>query len=177
MSAIGFVLLMLALVFGRDVAESSWGAYFNLKGPDLALILIGYGFVASVLPVWLLLAPRDYLSTFMKIGVIALLAVAIIVIRPDLQFPAVNKFIDGSGMMISFPIEVRFVAPDDIPLSTAYGEQRGYIAVHRYVGEPFERRSSEINEIGRHQRQHARRQKAQHAGDERGDDSDVRHGA
>ena len=97
MSAIGFVLLMLALVFGREVAESSWGPYFNLKGPDLALILIGYGFVASVLPVWLLLAPRDYLSTFMKIGVIALLGVAIIIIRPDLQMPAVTKFIDGSG--------------------------------------------------------------------------------
>src|SRR5262245_51851419 len=97
MSAIGFVLLMIALIYGRDVAESSWGAYFNLKGPDLALILIGYGFVASVLPVWLLLAPRDYLSTFMKIGVIALLAVAIIILRPDLQMPAVTKFIDGSG--------------------------------------------------------------------------------
>jgi carbon starvation protein len=97
MSVIGFVLLMIALVFGRDVAESSWGAYFNLKGPDLALILIGYGFVASVLPVWLLLAPRDYLSTFMKIGVIGLLGIAIIILRPDLQMPAVTKFIDGSG--------------------------------------------------------------------------------
>jgi carbon starvation protein len=97
MSAIGFVLLMLALVFGRDVAESAWGPYFNLKGPELALILIGYGFVASVLPVWLLLAPRDYLSTFMKIGVIAMLGVAIILIRPDLQMPAITKFVDGSG--------------------------------------------------------------------------------
>jgi carbon starvation protein len=97
MSAIGFVLLMIALIFGREVAESSWGAYFNLKGPELALILIGYGFVASVLPVWLLLAPRDYLSTFMKIGVIALLGVAIIIIRPDLQMPAITKFVDGSG--------------------------------------------------------------------------------
>jgi carbon starvation protein len=97
MSAIGFVLLMLALIYGREVAESSWGPYFNLKGPELALILIGYGFVASVLPVWLLLAPRDYLSTFMKIGVIALLGVAIIAIRPDLQMPSVTKFIDGSG--------------------------------------------------------------------------------
>jgi carbon starvation protein len=97
MSLIGFVLLMIALIFGRDVAESSYGAYFNLKGPELALILIGYGFVASVLPVWLLLAPRDYLSTFMKIGVIALLGVAIVVIRPDLQMPSVTRFIDGSG--------------------------------------------------------------------------------
>jgi carbon starvation protein len=71
--------------------------YFNLSGPTLALIIIGYGFVASVLPVWLLLAPRDYLSTFMKIGVITLLAIAIMVVRPDLQMPAVTKFIDGSG--------------------------------------------------------------------------------
>jgi carbon starvation protein len=98
MSAIGFVLLMIALVYGRTVAETpDWAVWFNLKGPDLALILIGYGFVASVLPVWLLLAPRDYLSTFMKIGVIGLLAIAIIIIRPDLQMPAVTKFVDGSG--------------------------------------------------------------------------------
>ena len=72
-------------------------AYFNLSGPQLALIIIGYGFVASVLPVWLLLAPRDYLSTFMKIGVITLLAIAIIIVHPDLQMPALTKYIDGSG--------------------------------------------------------------------------------
>ena len=72
-------------------------AFFNLSGPQLALIIIGYGFVASVLPVWLLLAPRDYLSTFMKIGVITLLAIAIIIVRPDLQMPALTKYIDGSG--------------------------------------------------------------------------------
>jgi len=98
MSAIGFVLLMLALVYGRSIAESpELAPYFNLSGPTLALIIIGYGFVASVLPVWLLLAPRDYLSTFMKIGVITLLAIAIIIVRPDLQMPAFTKFVDGSG--------------------------------------------------------------------------------
>ena len=98
MSAIGFVLLMVALVYGRTVAESpELAPYFNLSGPTLALIIIGYGFVASVLPVWLLLAPRDYLSTFMKIGVITLLAIAIIIVRPDLQMPAFTKFVDGSG--------------------------------------------------------------------------------
>jgi len=98
MSAIGFVLLMAALVYGRSVAESpELAPYFNLSGPTLALIIIGYGFVASVLPVWLLLAPRDYLSTFMKIGVITLLAVAIIIVRPDLEMPAFTKFVDGSG--------------------------------------------------------------------------------
>jgi len=98
MSLIGFVLLMLALVFGRNVAETpALAAYFNISGPNLALIIIGYGFCASVLPVWLLLAPRDYLSTFMKVGVVALLALAIIVVRPDLQMPAVTKYIDGTG--------------------------------------------------------------------------------
>jgi len=98
MSAIGFVLLMAALIYGRTISETpALAAYFNLSGPTLALIIIGYGFVASVLPVWLLLAPRDYLSTFMKIGVITLLAIAIIVVRPDLQMPALTKFVDGSG--------------------------------------------------------------------------------
>ena len=98
MSAIGFVLLMIALVYGRTVSETpAIAAYFNLTGPDLALIIIGYGFVASVLPVWLLLAPRDYLSTFMKVGVVMLLAIAIILVRPELQMPAVTKFIDGTG--------------------------------------------------------------------------------
>lgn len=98
MSAIGFVLLMAALVYGRTVSETpALAAYFDLSGPQLALIIIGYGFVASVLPVWLLLAPRDYLSTFMKIGVITLLAIAIIVVHPDLQMPALTKYVDGSG--------------------------------------------------------------------------------
>ena len=98
MSLIGCVLLLAALVYGRTVAETpALAAYFDFKGETLALIIIGYGFVASVLPVWLLLAPRDYLSTFLKIGTIALLAVGIIIVRPDLQMPAVTKFIDGTG--------------------------------------------------------------------------------
>ena len=98
MSAIGAVLLLAALVFGRTVAETpALAAWFTCRGPTLALIVIGYGFVASVLPVWLLLAPRDYLSTFLKIGTILLLAVGIIVVRPDLQMPAVTKFVDGTG--------------------------------------------------------------------------------
>jgi carbon starvation protein len=98
MSLIGCVLLLAALTYGRTVAETpALAAYFDFKGETLALIIIGYGFVASVLPVWLLLAPRDYLSTFLKIGTIALLAVGIIIVRPDLQMPAVTKFIDGSG--------------------------------------------------------------------------------
>ena len=72
-------------------------AIFNLSGTTLALIIIGYGFVASVLPVWLLLAPRDYLSTFLKVGTIILLAIGVIIVRPDLQMPAVTNFVDGSG--------------------------------------------------------------------------------
>src|SRR5215471_11646188 len=98
MSAIGVVLLMAALIYGRTVSETpTLAAYFDFAGPTLALIIIGYGFVASVLPVWLLLAPRDYLSTFMKIGTIVLLALANLLVRPDLQMPAVTKFIDGTG--------------------------------------------------------------------------------
>ena len=98
MSLIGLVLLLAALIYGQTVSQTpSLAAYFNLSGPTLALVIIGYGFVASVLPVWLLLAPRDYLSTFMKIGVVTLLALAIIIVRPDLQMPALTKFVDGTG--------------------------------------------------------------------------------
>ena len=98
MSLIGGVLLLAALIYGRTVAAAPHLAhYFDLPGTSLALIIIGYGFVASVLPVWLLLAPRDYLSTFLKIGAIALLAVGVIIVRPDLQMPALTKFVDGAG--------------------------------------------------------------------------------
>ncbi len=98
MSIIGFVLLMAALVYGRTVAETpALASWFTFSGPTLALLIIAYGFCASVLPVWLLLAPRDYLSTFLKIGTIVLLAIGIIIVRPDLQMPAVTRFIDGTG--------------------------------------------------------------------------------
>jgi carbon starvation protein len=98
MSVLGAVLLLAALIYGRAVAETpALAVYFNLSGETLALTIIGYGFVASVLPVWLLLAPRDYLSTFLKIGTITLLAIGIIIVRPNLEMPAVTRFIDGSG--------------------------------------------------------------------------------
>ena len=98
MSAIGAVLLLLGLVYGKTVAETpALAALFDFSGPQLALMVIGYGFVASVLPVWLLLAPRDYLSTFLKIGTITLLAIGILIVRPNLEMPAVTRFIDGSG--------------------------------------------------------------------------------
>jgi carbon starvation protein len=98
MSAIGVVLLLVALVYGKTVSENpQLAAFFDLRGETLALFLIGYGFVASVLPVWLLLAPRDYLSTFLKIGTMALLAVGILAVQPDLKMPAATRFIDGTG--------------------------------------------------------------------------------
>jgi carbon starvation protein len=98
MSAIGVVLLLAALVYGRTVSETpELAAWFDLRGETLALLLIGYGFVASVLPVWLLLAPRDYLSTFMKVGTMLLLALGILWVQPELKMPSITKFIDGTG--------------------------------------------------------------------------------
>ena len=97
-SLIGFVLLMLAIVGGQWVHDSpTWGAAFTFTGIELTWMLIGYGFVASVIPVWLLLAPRDYLSTFLKIGTILALAVGILLVAPHLRMPAITRFIDGSG--------------------------------------------------------------------------------
>jgi carbon starvation protein len=92
-SLIGCVLLLLAVVAGNWVAETRWGAsWFNLSPVALSWLVIIYGFAASVLPVWLLLAPRDYLSTFMKVGTIALLAVGIVIARPAMQAPAISSF-------------------------------------------------------------------------------------
>ena len=98
MSLLGFVPLMLAIVLGQYVSQSPVLApLFTYKAESIALMLIGYGFVASVMPVWLLLAPRDYLSTFLKIGTILGLAIGIMVVAPEMRMPAVSRFIDGSG--------------------------------------------------------------------------------
>ncbi|MBN9290289.1 MAG: carbon starvation protein A [Hyphomicrobium denitrificans] len=98
MSLIGFALLLLSLIYGRHVAEDPvLAAMFDYSGEQLSMMLIAYGFVASVLPVWMLLAPRDYLSTFLKIGTIAGLALGIFFVLPDLKMPAVTKFVDGTG--------------------------------------------------------------------------------
>jgi carbon starvation protein len=97
-SVIGLVLLMAALVGGSSVAaDPTWAAMFTWTGTQLAWALIGYGFIASVLPVWLVLAPRDYLSTFLKIGTILMLAVGILFTWPELQMPATTRFLDGTG--------------------------------------------------------------------------------
>ncbi|MGG1442287.1 carbon starvation CstA family protein [Brevibacillus laterosporus] len=97
-SVIGIVLLFASLYFGQAVAESpTWAPLFDYEGTQLAIMIIIYGFIASVLPVWFLLAPRDYLSSFLKIGTIAFLAIGIIFTLPNLQMPALTKFIDGTG--------------------------------------------------------------------------------
>jgi len=97
-SVIGLFFLIFAIISGGWVAESpTWAPYFDYTGVQLTWMLVGYGFVAAVLPVWLLLAPRDYLSTFLKIGTIVGLAIGILIMRPTLTMPAVTKFIDGTG--------------------------------------------------------------------------------
>jgi carbon starvation protein len=94
----GVALLLLALYGGKLVAEQPvLASLFTFKATTLAYLVIGYGFVASVLPVWLLLAPRDYLSTFMKLGTIGALAIAIMIVLPPLRLPAVTQFVNGTG--------------------------------------------------------------------------------
>ncbi len=97
-SVIGFVLLMLSIMGGQWAQESpTLGPLLTFDGKSLTWMLIGYGFVAAVLPVWLLLAPRDYLSTFLKIGTIVALAIGIVVVAPGLKMPAITQFAAGSG--------------------------------------------------------------------------------
>jgi len=101
-SIIGVVLLMSALIYGQTVASDPvWGPFFTWHGTQLAWAIIIYGAVASSLPVWLMLAPRDYLSTFLKIGTIVALAIGIYYVAPPLAMPATTRFIDGSGPVFS----------------------------------------------------------------------------
>ncbi|WP_434382094.1 carbon starvation CstA family protein [Melittangium boletus] len=101
-SVLGFVLLMLSIFLGGQVSESpTLAPLFTFDARALAWMLIAYGFCAAVLPVWLLLAPRDYLSTFLKIGTILVLALGIVLAAPDLKMPAVTRFVDGSGPVFS----------------------------------------------------------------------------
>ncbi|MDZ5458425.1 carbon starvation CstA family protein [Azohydromonas lata] len=101
-SAFGVVLLLGSIFLGRVVAESpTWGPMFTLNGPQLAWALIVYGAIAASLPVWLMLAPRDYLSTFLKIGTIVALALGIYFVAPLLSMPSTTRFIDGSGPVFS----------------------------------------------------------------------------
>lgn len=101
-SIIGFVLLILALYFGNYIGQHEfWREIFTVSPTNLTIIMIVYGFVAAILPVWFLLAPRDYLSTFLKIGVILIMALAILIVRPDVTMPSVTPYIDGSGPVFS----------------------------------------------------------------------------
>lgn len=103
-SAFGVIALLAAVVAGQWVHGSPLQAILTVDGRTLAWGIMIYGLLASVLPVWLLLAPRDYLSSFLKIGAVALLGVAIIILAPPLQMPAVTKFIDGTGPVVAGPV-------------------------------------------------------------------------
>jgi carbon starvation protein len=96
-SILGCVLVVLAIFGGQWVSHSHLAAMFTLTGATIAILILIYAFAASALPVWLLLAPRDYLSTFVKLGTIAILALGILLVRPTLQMPALTRFVDGSG--------------------------------------------------------------------------------
>ncbi len=97
---IGVVLLTLAVIYGRNISQSAYAGWFTFDKKTLTLLLAGYGFFASALPVWLLLSPRDYLSTIMKLAVIGVLAVGVIVVAPDLKMPAFTGYINGGGPLI-----------------------------------------------------------------------------
>jgi carbon starvation protein len=101
---IGVALMILAVVLGRPVAESSIGSWFLLSRHQITFALCVYGFAASVLPVWMLLTPRDYLSTFMKIGTILFLILGIVIVHPTLQAPAISQFAGGGGPVIPGPL-------------------------------------------------------------------------
>ena len=100
-SAIGVIAVVAAVVFGHYIPDSFLGPYFTLSTEGIVIAMAIYGFVASVLPVWLLLVPRDYLSSYMKIGTIALLVIGVVVVHPDLKMPAITEFVGGGGPIFS----------------------------------------------------------------------------
>ncbi len=99
-SAIGVVLLIAAVIVGRTFAGSSYASALTFTGHEITLLMMAYGFIASVLPVWFLLEPRDYLSTYMKLGTIVLLIIGVFIVHPNIQFPTVTQFIHGGGPII-----------------------------------------------------------------------------
>jgi len=97
-SVLGFILVLLAIFGGQWASQNpTMAGVFTLRAPTLAILIIVYGFAASALPVWLLLAPRDYLSTFVKLGTIGLLGIGIVALHPTLHMPALTRFVDGTG--------------------------------------------------------------------------------
>jgi carbon starvation protein len=103
-TAIGVAGLFLAVILGKPIAASAIGPWFHLSREQLIVAMGAYGFIASVLPVWLLLCPRDYLSSFMKIGTIAFLVVAVMIVNPELKMPAMSAFAGGGGPIIPGPL-------------------------------------------------------------------------
>ena len=99
-SVIGVTGLLFAVYMGGKIADSSWAAAFTLSPHKVTLLMAGYGFIASVLPVWLLLCPRDYLSSYLKIGTVAFLIIGVILVHPNLQMPAVTPFVSGGGPVV-----------------------------------------------------------------------------
>src|SRR5438132_1343943 len=97
---IGVIGLLLAVYLGGRVADSSWATAFTLSPHKVTLLMAGYGFIASVLPVWLLLCPRDYLSSYLKIGTVAILILGVILVHPNLQMPAITPFVSGGGPVV-----------------------------------------------------------------------------
>ncbi|MEH7387157.1 carbon starvation protein A [Bacillus sp. JJ1521] len=103
-TTVGFLLIVLAIVLGPNIQGTWLGDLLTLEKSTLAIILPLYAFFAAALPVWLLLAPRDYLSTFMKIGVFAALIIGVFIVNPTVQFPAVTEFINGGGPVVAGPV-------------------------------------------------------------------------
>ena len=101
---IGVILLSLAVIYGKYIPDSSFASWFQFDKPTLTILIAVYGFLASVLPVWVLLSPRDYLSSIMKLAVVAMLAVGIIIVMPELKMPAFTPFIHGGGPIIPGPL-------------------------------------------------------------------------
>src|SRR5256886_902440 len=97
---IGVIGLLLAVYLGGRVADSSWATAFTFSPHKVTLLMAGYGFIASVLPVWMLLCPRDYLSSYLKIGTVAVLIIGVILVHPNLQMPAITPFVSGGGPVV-----------------------------------------------------------------------------
>lgn len=100
-SVIGVIGLLFAVWLGGKIADSPWAAAFTLSPHKVTLLMAAYGFIASVLPVWLLLCPRDYLSSYLKIGTVVFLILGVIIVHPNLQMPAVTPFVSGGGPIVS----------------------------------------------------------------------------
>jgi carbon starvation protein len=99
-TVIGVIGLLLAVYLGGKIADSSWAATFTLSPHKVTLLMAAYGFIASVLPVWLLLCPRDYLSSYLKIGTVAFLIIGVMLVHPNLQMPALTPFVSGGGPIV-----------------------------------------------------------------------------